>query len=54
MKKILKQWGNTLVIRISPEEREIFGLDEDDIVDITIIKITKKEVVKHGKAKRNL
>ena len=51
MKKILKQWGNTLVIRISPEEREVYDLNEDDIVELTIIKVSKKEVVKNGKTK---
>lgn len=37
MKKIVKKWGNSLVIRFSPEEVEINKLEEGTIIDINII-----------------
>lgn len=34
MKKIIKKWGDSLVIRLSPEEVKIFNLKEGDIIEI--------------------
>ena len=36
MKKIIKRYGNSLVIRLDPEDLEILGLIEGDVVEIEI------------------
>ena len=39
MEKIIKKWGNSLVIRFNPEELEINKITEGDVVEITIKKL---------------
>lgn len=34
MKKIIKRWGRSLVIRFSPEEMKVFDLKQGDIVEL--------------------
>ncbi len=42
MKKIIKKWGDSLIIRFSPEDLKIYNLKEGDIVEIPeLIKIEK-------------
>lgn len=41
VEKIIKKWGSSLVIRLSPEDSKINNLKEGDIVDIEIVKIKK-------------
>lgn len=36
MRKIIKKWGSSLVITINPEEQKIAGINEGDVVDISI------------------
>lgn len=43
MKKIIKKYGNTLVISFSPEECKIVGMDEGDIIDFEIQNIESKQ-----------
>ena len=38
MKKIVKKWGESFVIRLSPDEVKILKLKEGDIVDVEITK----------------
>jgi len=37
MEKIIKKWGNSLIIRFSPEEVEINNLKEGEIIEFNII-----------------
>jgi antitoxin component of MazEF toxin-antitoxin module len=48
MIKKIKTWGNSAVIVLTKEDLELYQLNEDDIVDLTIIKIRE---VKNGKIK---
>jgi hypothetical protein len=41
MQKIIKRYGNSLIVIINPEEQQIYDLKEKDIIDITITKIIK-------------
>lgn len=41
--KKIKAWGNSLVITFNPEERDLIGLAEGDILDLTITNIETKE-----------
>lgn len=45
MKKRIKKWGNSLVILFSKEETKIYNLNENDILDIEIVKVKE---VKNG------
>lgn len=44
MKKIIKKWGDSLVIRFSPEECEIHDLEKGRVIDFTITRNGEKEV----------
>lgn len=41
MKKIIKRTGNSLCIIFNSEDVKVYGLSENDIVDIEIVKIKK-------------
>jgi len=43
MKKIIKEWGNSLVIVLTKEESKIIGLAAGDFVDVEIKNIETKE-----------
>ena len=44
MKKILKKYGNTIVIRFSPEELKIQDWKEGDVLDLSdVVKVKGKE-----------
>ena len=43
MKKIIKKWGDSFVLVLSPEEIKIYGLQEGSMVDVELAKINKKE-----------
>lgn len=47
MKKIVKKWGDSIIIRFSPEETKIFDLKEGDIIiidDEEFAKLNKKQM----------
>jgi antitoxin component of MazEF toxin-antitoxin module len=50
MRKIIKKQGNSLIIRITSDDAEIYNLQEDDVVQIEIYKLKKKDL-KHGSNK---
>lgn len=41
MKKIIKQQGGSYLIRLSAEDVKAYGLEEGDIVDVEIKKVTE-------------
>ncbi len=43
MKKILKKYGNSNIILITPEEMEIYGLEQGNVVDFEM----KKEFIQN-------
>lgn len=43
MKKIIKKWGNSLVVRLSAEELAIIGLSEGDVIEFTITSVEKRK-----------
>jgi len=43
MKKILKKWGDSLVIVFDKEDREIYKLNPGDVIDIGMIRLMKQE-----------
>ena len=42
MKKIVKKYGNTLVINFDPEDLKIYNIEEGDILDLSDMRIIKK------------
>lgn len=36
MKKIVKKWGDSLIVTISPEDAKIYNLKEGSIIDMEI------------------
>jgi len=42
MKKIIKKYGNSLVIVLNEDDRKIYGLKEGDVLDIEICKEAAK------------
>jgi len=50
MKKVMKKYGNSLVIHFTLEERTIHDLNEGDIIEFRIKHITKKESVEDTKS----
>jgi len=45
MKKIIKQWGNSLVIVFNSEEAKRYKLSAKDLVLVKIIKLKTKALV---------
>lgn len=43
MKKIIRNWSGSLVIKLSPEDAKIYRLSEGDIIDMKIVGIVKKD-----------
>lgn len=43
MKKMLKRWGNNLVLVFTKEEEEMYDLVEKDIIEIDEMLFQKKE-----------
>lgn len=43
MKKIAKKWGASLAILLTKEEREIYGIEEGDILEVEITGVVKKK-----------
>lgn len=41
MKKVIKRYGNSYVIKLSPDEIRIYDLEEGDFVDIEMMRINK-------------
>jgi len=48
MKKILKKYGDSLVVTFSKEEKKIFGLVEGDVIEIDDMLFEKRKK-KNGK-----
>lgn len=46
IKKIIKQYGNTLVITFNREEQKIFKICSGDTLIFSIDKVLKKEEIK--------
>ncbi len=45
MKKVVKKYGDAFVIRLTKEEREIYGIKEGSIVDLTdLVVLSDREV----------
>lgn len=42
MKKIIKKWGNCIVITFNPEEAKIYDLEVGDVINFNL-KHTEKE-----------
>ena len=38
MKKIVKRWGGSYIIRLTPEEMKAYGLKEGDTLEVEIKK----------------
>ncbi len=43
MTKIVRKYGNSLVITFGRQDKEIFGIEEGDIVEISDIVVLKKK-----------
>jgi len=43
MRKIIRKYGNTHIIRLDPEDLKIYDLKEGDIVELTLIKIKNQK-----------
>ena len=43
MKKIAKKWGASLAILLTKEEREIYEIEEGDILEVEITGVVKKK-----------
>lgn len=46
MKKVIKQYGTSNIIRISPEELRIYNLKVGDVIDIKITPDKTRRVIK--------
>jgi hypothetical protein len=44
MRKIIKKYGNVFIVQFSPEERTIYKLEENDVIDLTITRVSKGEL----------
>lgn len=44
MKKMIKKYGNTLVISFFKEEVQMYDLHEHDVVDVEICKLKEKKL----------
>ncbi len=51
MKKEIKKWGNSLIIRFSPEEMRTHNLKEGSIIDLTDIVLKVKPLPQRFKSK---
>jgi hypothetical protein len=43
MKKIIKKYGNSLIITIDPEDISIYNLKEGDVIEFEPIKVKEVE-----------
>lgn len=43
MEKIVKKWGDSLIIVLNTEDKKIYGLKVGQIIDLTITKINGVE-----------
>jgi len=46
MKKIIKKFGGSFIIRITPQEMKIYNLKLNDIVDIEISPVKMRRIIK--------
>lgn len=52
MQKIVRRQGNSLVIILDKQDREILGIEEGDIVEISDIVVLKKKSNARTKTKK--
>ena len=53
MKKVVKKYGNSLIITIDKEEADIYKIKKGDIVDIEIVKENGKHNIKRTTTRRS-
>ena len=46
MKKIIKKFGGSFIIRITPEEMKVYDLSLGDIIDVEIAPIKTRRVIR--------
>jgi len=46
MKKIVKKYGNSFIIRLNKEDMQILGIEIGDVVEISDIVVIKKKKAK--------
>ena len=51
MKKIIRRWGESLVISFDKEDQNAYNIEEGDIVDLSEMSVIKKE---HEEADENI
>jgi putative protein kinase ArgK-like GTPase of G3E family len=49
MKKVIKKYGNSLVIVFTKEEADIYHIKQGDIIDITDIVVIKSRRLKNAR-----
>ena len=42
MKKLVRKYGNSIVIKLSPEELKIYDIEEGDLIDFSDLIVIKK------------
>jgi len=48
MKKIIKEWGNSLVVVFNQEECELYGIQKGSVVNLTDMIVENKTITKKG------
>lgn len=48
MKKRIKKWGDSLIIRFSPDDIDIYNIREGDVIDLPEEALKSKEELKGG------
>lgn len=52
MKKIVKKLGNSYGVYLNADDRKIYNIDKDDIIEFTIIKVSKREDIIKSRRKK--
>ncbi|MBD3262951.1 hypothetical protein GF374_01055 [Candidatus Woesearchaeota archaeon] len=48
MKKLVKKYGDATIINFTKEDKQIYGFDEGDILELIQVKIHKKKNINGG------
>lgn len=51
MEKIVKRYGNSIIITIDKEDQRIYNVQEGDTISLTITKVSKLKEELHGPKK---
>lgn len=43
MKKIIKKWGSSFIISLTPEEMKIYKFKESEVIDVELAKIKNEK-----------